>query len=384
MSNFNWLKTELELLKSGNLLRLPLCIDSAQGSVVTVGGKEKVLFCSNNYLNLANNAAVIAAAEKSLKKFGYGSAASRLLSGTMIEHIALEKIIAQLLDKQKSLVFSSGFTANQALIKALPKKGDLLLMDKRDHASIIDAAQNCPAEFRTYRRADDKKIPNLLSSKKYNRKFIITESIFSMDGDFAELKKLVELKNRYTAILIVDEAHAIGCMGKNGAGLSSELGVLEEIDVVVGTLSKAAGCVGGFVASEKSVIDYLINKARDFIYTTASLASNCAAARAAVKIFKDEPQRRKRLKANAEYLRRKFKKLKLNTGDSQSHIIPVIIGDNGKTLEISKGLFEAGFIAVAIRPPTVTPNSARLRISLQCEHTKEQMDGLCVAIAKLL
>ncbi|MCD4832028.1 MAG: 8-amino-7-oxononanoate synthase [Anaerohalosphaeraceae bacterium] len=380
MSNFDWLKTELELLKSNDMLRTPLCIDSAQGPVVSIGGEEKVLFCSNNYLNLANDPVIVAAAEKSLKKFGYGSAASRLLSGTMAPHIELEGAIANLLEKQATLVFGSGFTTNQALIKTLPQKGDLLLLDKLDHASIMDAGQNCAADFRTYRRGDDEKLEKLLASEKYNRKFIITESIFSMDGDFAELAKLVELKNKYSAILIVDEAHALGCMGKDGAGLSSKLGLLGEIDIIVGTFSKAAGCTGGFLASEKCVVDYLINKARDFIYTTAPASANCAAAKAAIEIFKAQPQRRQRLKENADYLRSRFKKLGLNVGQSQSHIVPVIIGDNKKTLEISKKLFEAGFAAVAIRPPTVAIGSARLRISLQCDHTKEQIDSLCEAI----
>ena len=188
------------------------------------------------------------------------------------------------------------------------------------------------------------------------------------------------MKKKYNAYLIIDEAHAFGCMGDSGAGLAEELGLLNEIDIVIATLSKSAGCSGGFVAADRCVIDYLINKARPFIYTTAPSPANSAAALCAIEIIKNAKDKRKRLKENADYLREKLKNLGLDTGASTSHIIPVIIGDNKKTLEISKQLFEKGFFVVAIRPPTVAPGTARLRISVQSDHTKEQIDLLCKAI----
>jgi 8-amino-7-oxononanoate synthase len=294
---------------------------------------------------------------------------------------------------------------NLAVLQTIPQKGDLLLLDKLDHASIIDAAKGSEADFRTYHspRCDRvatgrtqsafgetsplggfDRIEKFLSSDKYNRKFIVTESVFSMDGDFAELEKLIELKKQYNAFLIVDEAHAFGCMGETGAGLAEELGLLDEIDIVIATLSKAAGCGGGFVVGDKCVIDYLINKARPFIYTTAPLPANSAAALCAIEIIKNAKGKRRKLKENADYLREKLKTLGLNTGTSSSHIIPVIIGDNKRTLEISKQLLERGFLVVAIRPPTVPAGSARLRISVQCDHTKEQIDLLCKAIEQSL
>jgi 8-amino-7-oxononanoate synthase len=352
--------------------------------VIRVGNAEKVLFCSNNYLNLANNPLISAAAKEAMDKFGVGSAASRLISGTVRPHIELEEKLAQMFGKQAALVFPTGYMANLAVLQTIPQKGDLLLLDKLDHASIIDAAKGSEAEFRTYHRTQFDKIENFLLSDKYNHKFIVTETIFSMDGDFAQLQKLVELKKKYNAYLIVDEAHAFGCMGETGAGLAEELGLLNEIDIVIATLSKAAGCSGGFAAADKCVIDYLINKARPFIYTTAPLPGNSAAALCAIEIIKTAKDKRKRLKENADYLRKKLKKLGLDTGQSSSHIIPVIIGDNKKTLEVSEKLFEKGFLVVAIRPPTVAPGSARLRISVQCDHTKEQIDSLCKTLGVVI
>jgi 8-amino-7-oxononanoate synthase len=380
MSEFDFIKEQLSQLERENLLRKLLCIDSAAGPVIRIGNAEKVLFCSNNYLNLANNPQIIAAAKGAMDQFGLGSAASRLISGTTGAHIELEKAIAKMFNKEAALVFPTGYMTNLAVLQTIPQKGDLLLLDKLDHASIIDAAKGSEAEFRTYHRTQFDRIENFLLSNKYNRKFIVTETVFSMDGDFAELKKLVELKKKYNAYLIIDEAHAFGCMGKTGAGLAEELGLLNDVDIVIATLSKAAGCMGGFVVGDKCVIDYLINKARPFIYTTAPLPANSAAAICAIEIIKNAKDKRKRLKENADYLREKLKSLGLDTGTSSSHIIPVIIGDNKKTLEISEKLFEKGFLVVAIRPPTVASGTARLRISVQCDHTKEQIDLLCKAL----
>ncbi|HAL44940.1 MAG: 8-amino-7-oxononanoate synthase [Planctomycetes bacterium GWF2_42_9] len=381
---FDFLKKELNNLEQKDLFRKLIAIDSAAGTTIRIDNCEKILFCSNNYLNLAADSRIIAAAKQAMDKYGFGSAASRLISGSIKPHIDLEKKLADLLGKEASLVFSTGFMANLSILQSIPQKGDLILLDKLDHASIIDAAKSSDADFRTYHRAQYEKIENLLASSEYNRKFIVTESIFSMDGDFADLKKLVELKKKYNACLIVDEAHAFGCFGETGAGLASELGLLNEVDIVVATLSKSAGCTGGFVAADKCVIDFLINKARPFIYTTALPPANSAAAICAVEIIQNAQDRRIRLKENSDYLRARLKKLGCNTADSTSQIIPVIIGDNKKTLELSRKLFEKGFYVSAIRPPTVAPGTSRLRISLQSEHTKQQIDSLCEQLAELI
>lgn len=377
MDKFDFLETQLEELKDTNLLRKPVCIDSAQSTTVRINGQEKILFCSNNYLNLANHPKIVQAVTEAMKKYGHGAAASRLISGTMSPHVELERKFARLLQKEASLIFPSGWMANEAVIRTIPLRGDLLLLDKLDHASIIDAAKSGPAEFRTYRRGNYARVEKYLAGKDYNRKFIITESIFSMDGDAADLETLVELKNKYDAFLIVDEAHALGCLGQTGAGLAEELGMLENIDIVVATMSKALGATGGVVAAKKIVIDLLINKARSFIYTTAPTVANCAAALAALEILRVEPVRREKLKQNAEYLRERLNRLGIDTGQSKSHIIPIIIGDEKDTLRLSKKLFEMGLFIPAIRPPTVPAGTARLRVSLQTEHSREQIDQLC-------
>ncbi|MHC4639255.1 MAG: aminotransferase class I/II-fold pyridoxal phosphate-dependent enzyme, partial [Planctomycetota bacterium] len=266
----------------------------------------------------------------------------------------------------------------------LPSKSDLLLLDKLDHASIIDAAKASDADFRTYRRGQLNRLEKYLTSKEYQQKFIVTESIFSMDGDAADLRELVKLKKKHNAFLIVDEAHALGCIGKNGAGLAQEAGVLKDVDIIVATMSKALGSAGGIVAGKKTLIDYLVNKARSFIYTTSPTVANCAAAISALEIIKTEPQRRVQLRINAEYVRSRLSALGLNIGNTCSHIIPVIIGDQKKTLDISKKLYEKGFYVVAIRPPTVAPGTSRLRLSIQSEHTSQQLDKLCGAFEELI
>ncbi len=384
MDKFDFVTIQLEELKAANLLRRVVCIDSAQKTTVQIDGDEKILFCSNNYLNLANHPKVIESVTAAIKKYGHGASASRLISGTMRPHVELEKKFAGLFQREASLIFPSGWTANEAVIRTIASKGDLLLLDKSDHASIIDAAKSSAAEFRTYRRGSLHRVEKFLAGKDYNRKFIITESIFSMDGDAADLESLVELKNRYDAFLIVDEAHALGCLGKSGAGLAEELGVLEEIDIVVATMSKALGSTGGVVAAKKVVIDLLINKARGFIYTTAPTVANCAAALAAIEILRTEPGRRENLKQNAEYLRARLNQLGINTGQSRSHIIPVIIGGEKDALTVSKKLYEMGFFIPAIRPPTVPAGTARLRLSVQSEHSAEQMDKLCAGFEELI
>lgn len=386
MDKFAFLEDKLKELKNTDLLRKLRCIGSAQGPVVRFEGEqaEKILFCSNNYLNLAGDSKVIVAVTEAVKQYGYGAAASRLVSGTMTPHIEVEKAFAEFFGTEAALLFPSGWTANEAVLKTIPQAGDIVLLDKLDHASIIDATRAGEAEFRTYRADNLDRLEKLLADKKYNRRFIVTESVFSMDGNTADLKKLVELKKAYDAILIVDEAHSLGCLGKTGAGLAQALDVLDDIDIIIAPLGKAIAATGAIVASRKVVIDYLVNKARAFIYTTAPSPANCAAILAALEIVKTEPDRRKKLATNAEYLRNRLGKLGLDTGDSTTHIIPVIIGSSKDTLTISKELYDRGFFIAAIRPPTVPAGSARLRISLQSEHTKEQLDSLCDVLKEVI
>jgi len=278
MDKFASLKDHLSRLKADSLYRSLKTVGSRQDSVVKIGdlGEEMVLFCNNDYLNLAGHPEIKKAATDAIAEFGFGSSASRLISGTMEPHTRVEKAFSEFFEKESALYFGSGWVANEALLRTIPQKGDLILIDKLNHASIIDAAMASEAQFRTYRRGEMDKLEKHLADNRYNTKFIVTESVFSMDGDRADLAALVELKNRYDAMLIVDEAHSAGCLGEKGAGLGEELGLLNEIDIIVAPLGKAFGGQGAIIAGEKVVIDYLVNRGRAFIYTTAPVPAICA------------------------------------------------------------------------------------------------------------
>ena len=379
------LHSELKHLEQSDLLRQCINIDSPQGPTVRMAdGIEKVLFCSNNYLNLANDPRIRQAVIEAVEKYGFGAAASRLICGTMAPHEELEAEFARFMNKEAALYFPSGWTANQAVLTTLPQQGDLVLIDRYDHASIIDSVKASEADFRTYRRNQPERLEKYLADNKYKNRFIVTESVFSMDGDTANLTELVELKNKYNAILIVDEAHSLGCFGHTGAGLCEQESILSEVDIIVTPLGKAVAATGGIVAGPKTVKDYLINKARPFIYTTAPSPVVAAAALKSLEIIQTEPDRRKRLQDNAALLRKCFTDMELNIGDSTTQIIPVIIGDSAKAVDISKKLFEAGYFISAIRPPTVPPGTARLRVSVQADHTQGQLEGLCETLGEIL
>ncbi|MCK5000229.1 MAG: pyridoxal phosphate-dependent aminotransferase family protein [Anaerohalosphaera sp.] len=384
MNKFAFIDRLIEDIDRASLRRQLVRVDSAQGTVIKTGGSEKALFCSNNYLNIAEDRLVKDAVIKTVNQYGYGSAASRLISGTSTLHVELEKTFANFLNKEAAILLPSGWTANEALLRTLPQKGDIVLIDKLDHASIIDAVRQGQAEFHTYRRDRLDRLEKYLADTRYERKWIVTESVFSMDGDSADIRELVRLKEKYDAILIVDEAHGFGCLGQNGKGLAEQAGVLDAVDIIVVPLGKAVAANGGIVASKQNVIDYLVNRARAFIYTTASSAVNCAAVLAGLEIIRDQPERRKRLHANTIYLRQKLQQMGLDTGPGSTHIVPVIIGQTRDALRVSKELFERGYFVSAIRPPTVPEGTARLRISLQSNHTTEQIDGLIKSLQGVL
>jgi len=382
MDKFASLKDHLSKLKADSLYRTLKTVSTRQGSTVKIAdlGDEMILFCNNNYLNLAAHPEIKKAAADAIARFGFGSSASRLISGTMEPHTQVEKAFAQFFGKESALYFGSGWIANEALLRTIPQKGDLILIDKLSHASIIDAAMASKADFRTYRRGEMNKLEKNLAGNRYNTKFIVTESVFSMDGDRADLHALVELKNRHNAVLIVDDAHSVGCLGKTGAGLAEELDLLGEIDIIVAPLGKAFAAQGAIIAGDQVVIDYLINRGRAFIYTTAPVPAICAGIEKALEIVIDEPDRRKKLAKNADYLRNDLKDAGFDIGISATHIIPLLIGNSQKTLDIASQLYDRGFFVPAIRPPTVPKGSARLRISVRCNHTKTQMDELIKAL----
>lgn len=377
MDKFGHLSQELQDLELQQMLRQCRCLDSAQGPAVQMNGREFILFCSNNYLNLANHPKIRKAAAAAIEHYGWGSASSRLISGTMAPHREAEQAWAAFFGKQAGLFFGSGWSANQSLLTTLPGKGDLVLLDRMDHASIIDAVRTSDAEFHTYRRDNLDRLEKHLADSQFRTKYIVTESIFSMDGDAADLRALAKLKNKYNAVLIVDEAHAVGCMGKTGAGLAEESELLEQVDIVVAPLGKGPACGGAIIAADQVVIDYLINKARPFIFTTAPSPVLAAVSITALELIRNEPQRRLRLKQNSEMLRKILGTMGFDTGQSTTHIVPAILGSAERAVSVAASLFENGYFAAAIRPPTVPAGKERIRISVQCDHTVEQIEGLC-------
>ena len=377
---------ELTSLAERGLLRAPMALDSAVGATVRVAGRDLTCLCSNDYLGLANDPAVRAAAAGALEKWGVGAGASRLVSGTMGPHLQLERELAAFKKTEAAMVTSTGWIANRAAICALAGAGDLILCDKLNHASILDAAQGSRAKLRTYPHRDTARLKILLDRERsqHRRCLLVTDSLFSMDGDLAPLRQLVDLKTHYDATLLIDEAHATGVLGPGGRGLAEHLHLEDEIDVTVGTLSKALGAMGGFIAGPAPLIDLLRTSARAYIYTTAPPPAICAAASESLRIVRDEPARRETLLAMATELRAALHERGLDTMDSASPIIPVLVGAPSRAVRIAQQLFEAGFLLPAIRPPTVAPGTSRLRISLSAAHSGDMISQLPDLLAELL
>jgi len=385
MSDFTFLRDRLDALAQQGLARSLRTVVLAQGPIIRLADEpgEKILFCSNDYLSLAADPRIAHAVAEAVRRYGYGAAASRLISGTMELHRRLEDRFAAWLGKEAALLFSSGFAANEALLRTLPERGDLVLLDRMDHASLIDGATAGSARFRRYDRNDGSRLERLLAQEGPRHRYIVTESVFSMDGDIPDLARLVELRRRHKAILILDEAHAIGCLGPTGAGLAEAAGLLDEIDIVVATLGKALAASGAIVAGPRVVIDYLINRARAFIYTTAPPPAHCAAVLTAMDILQTESERRHRLARNAARLRGRLAEMGLSASGTM-HIVPILLGSADRAVKVSRALLDRGYFVAAIRPPTVPPGTARLRVSLQADHTDDHIDGFCDALHEVL
>ena len=376
------MQTSLDELAAADLLRRPWRLESPCGPRVRIGGREFVCLCSNDYLGLANDPAVKAAAVAGIERWGVGAGASRLVSGTMAPHAELERRLAEFKGAEAAIVTPTGWMANHVAVHALAGGGDVIFCDKLNHASIIDAARSSGARLRTYPHRDVERLGKMLEKHRRDgrRCLIVTDSLFSMDGDIAPLRELAELKDRFDAQLLIDEAHATGVMGDGGRGVAEMLGVESRLDAVVGTLSKAIGALGGFVAGPRALIETIVNTGRAFIYTTALPPVMCAAAMAALDIIQRQPQRRQKLLRMASELRGRLRAAGLRTGDSESQIMPVVIGDAGGAVRVSLGLMEAGFFVPAIRPPTVPHGSSRLRVSLSAAHEPPDLDRFVEAV----
>ncbi|MFH1097938.1 MAG: 8-amino-7-oxononanoate synthase [Candidatus Desantisbacteria bacterium] len=371
----DFLTDELNQLKTDNLYRLPQIIESRQGTTVIINGQKFILLCSNDYLGLSNHPKLIEASCVATQEYGTSSGASRLICGNLKIHVKLEQEIALFKRAEDAIIFSSGYMANLGVMNSLMNKNDLIIMDKLNHASLIDGARLSGAHLRVYPHQDMSALKKILdSSSIYRRKLIVVDGIFSMDGDIASLPEIVDLAKHYQAMVMVDDAHATGILGKNGRGSAEHFGLEGKIDIQMGTFSKALGGFGGFVAGKKVLIDYLKNNARSFIYSTALPASSLAASLAGLEIVQTEPKWRESLWNNANYLQQKIHQIGLNSLNSTTQIIPVLTGSNENTIQTANHLYNHGIFAPGIRPPSVPKGKGRIRLSVMATHTKEELD----------
>ena len=365
------LTTELDALRDQGLWRSLRVVEPVAGVLVRRDGRELVNFSSNDYLGLAGSDLIKEALADGVARFGSGAGASRLVCGTFAPHARLEEALADFKGTEAALSFSSGFAVALGTIPALVGSGDTVILDKLSHACLVDAARLSGATIRVFPHNNLEKLARLLSTAQ-GRVLIVTESIFSMDGDAAPLREIVELKEKHGAWLMLDEAHAVGVLGPQGRGLAAELGLTERIELHMGTLSKAFGLSGGYLAASRTVIDLLINRARSFIYSTAPPPHLAAAACSVIAAMagREGDDRRDRLRAHAADF----------TISAAAGIIPVILGDEREAVEASGRLLGEGFLVPAIRFPTVARGRARLRVTLSAAHTTEQVRRLLKAL----
>jgi 8-amino-7-oxononanoate synthase len=376
----SWVSSRLDRLERDGLMRRLRPADHTSARTVRREGPELVNFSSNDYLGLSRHPAVMAGSERDLRK-GAGATASRLMAGTDYDYVALENAVAFFKGTEAALVFGSGYLANVGTIPALVGHGDAVFSDRLNHASIVDGMLLSGAAVRRYRHNDMEDLEQMLREHRgTGRKLIVTETLFGMDGDLAPLEEIVELKNRYGAALMVDEAHATGVYGPQGRGWAHQLGLQDEVDVHMGTFSKAFGLYGGYIATKRSWADYLVNSARSFVYTTALPPALIGGAGAAIEIVMASDYLRDRIGELSALFRDGLAGIGLDAGTSRSQIQPVIVGEADRVVELSARLEELGVLAVPIRPPTVPQGGARLRFSICATHTEDDIASALSAL----
>lgn len=378
----DWIRPELDERAQHHLLRRLRVFPAAGARIPGPDGRTLLNFSSNDYLGLASHPAVIAAAREALETYGAGATASRLVCGTLPCHAALEERLAAWKGRPAALVFGSGYAANVGLLPAVAGRGDTVFADRLVHASLIDAIRLSGADLQRFRHNDADHLAELLERHPARgRRWVVTESVFSMDGDLAPLPRLAGLARSHGALLFVDEAHATGVFSPAGAGRAAELGLGPDVHLGMGTLSKALGGAGGYVACSEAMRDWLVNRARSFIYSTAPAPAAVGAALGALDVLQREPQLGAELLRRAGLFRERLQAAGLDTMASASQIVPVLVGEAGRALALSARLESAGILAVAIRPPTVPEGSARLRFSVTLGHTPDELDAAADAIA---
>jgi glycine C-acetyltransferase len=369
-----------ELKEKGTYFRLRV-LDDQQGPVCHYDGKQVINLASNNYLGLANHPKLIEAALKATRELGVGSGAVRTIAGTMKIHMDLEERIARFKNVEACVVFQSGFAANAGTVSAILGKEDFILSDELNHASIIDGARLSRAKIKVFRHKDTAHCEELLQevANEPGRKLVITDGVFSMDGDIGPVDKLAALAEKYGAIMMVDDAHASGVLGRNGRGSVDHFHMHGRVDVQVGTLSKAIGALGGYVCGSRDLIDFLYHRARPFLFSTSHPPSVAATCIAAFDILEDEPDRIDRLWENTRYFQGELRHAGFNVGGAttpatETPITPIILGDGRVTMDFSRALFDEGVMGTGIAFPTVAEGKARIRLIVTSEHTKVQLD----------
>jgi len=377
------LSSRLDHLQQAGLIRRRRRIGGPQGPHLSVDGARFLAFCSNDYLGLANHPSLAEAARRALDEFGVGAGASAHICGHMAVHEALEQRLAQFVGMPRALHFSTGYMANLGVLPALAGAGDVIFSDRLNHASLIDAARLSHADVVIYPHCDVETLDRMMQQSAQRSKLVVTDAVFSMDGDLAPLPQLLALCQRHDAWLVVDDAHGFGVLGESGAGSLAHWGLSSERIVYIGTLGKAAGVFGAFVAADAEVVEWILQSARTYMFTTASPPMLAAALLAALEVIQFEPQRRARLSSLIERVRSELSGLPWRLLPSTTAIQPLIVGENSQALSLMESLRSDGIWVPAIRPPTVPAGTARLRISLSAAHCDQDVDRLAASLRKL-
>jgi len=358
-------------------------IESDQDTAVTINGKRVLMFGSNSYLGLTNHPLIKEASIKAIEKYGSGCAGSRFLNGTLDIHIELEEKLAKFVGKEEALVYATGFQVNIGVISAVTGKDDYIILDELDHASIIEGRRLSFSNALKYRHNDMSSLEKALKTCKPDKiKLIVIDGIFSMEGDIAKLPEIVELSKKYGASIMVDDAHSLGVIGKNGSGVSSHFGLTDDVDLIMGTFSKSLASIGGFIASDKETINYLKHNSRSLIFSASITPASTASVLAALEIIKREPERIEKLWANTNYALDNLKVMGFDIGHTESPIIPLYVRDNLKTFKITKMLMDDGVFVNPVVSPAVSSDASLIRFSLMATHTFEQIDYALDKISK--
>ena len=385
-SALSQIREELSSLERHGMRRELKTVTGPQRSESTLGGRPMTILCSNNYLGLADHPRLKELAAEMTHRYGCSSGASRLISGTMSLHRQLEEELAAFKGTEGTLVYNCGYMANLGVLSTVVDTGDVIFSDALNHASIVDGCRLSRAEVKIYRHNDIGHLEKLLQQygPSFRRRLIVTDSVFSMDGDLAPLPDISALAEKYDALLLVDDAHATGVLGRGGRGSASHFQLPpDSIDLIMGTLGKALGSCGAFVAGRREYLDYLINKSRSFIYTTALPPAALGASLAAVQLLQEEPGLVDELREKVMYFRRALRQMNFGVSDDPTPIIPVIVGDPVQTMKLSEQFLQAGIFIQGIRPPTVEPGSSRLRVTVTRDLSRSRMDEILAVFSRL-